>query len=182
MATEVRLPKLGQTMEEGTIVNCTVKIGDEVRKGDILFEVETDKATLDIESPSDGFVKHILAEVGWTLFVGDPVLVLGGKDEEIGADFIESLKDKAAPMPVEPATTPTPAPTAPTSATEPAKSAGPPIAAQEIKLGATVPLNRLQKITAQKMLRSKREIPCFYLNVKSDVSKVRCHRAGWVAS
>ena len=170
MAIEVRLPKLGRTMEEGTIVDCMVKIGDEVGKGDVLFEVETDKATLEIESPTDGFVKHILAEVGRTLFVGDPVLVLGGKDEEIGADFIESLKRKAAPMSVGPVTAPTPVCTAPTTATEPAKSAGQAVAAQEIKLGAAIPLNRLQKITAQKMLQSKREIPCFYLNVKSDVT------------
>ena len=46
MANEVKLPQLGQTMEEGTIVGCLVKIGDEVKKGDVIFEVETDKATL----------------------------------------------------------------------------------------------------------------------------------------
>jgi len=168
MATEVRLPKLGRTMQEATVVDCVVKIGDEVRKGDVLFEVETDKATLEIESPADGFVKHILAEAGRTLLVGDPVLVLGGRDEQIGADFIESLKDRAAPMPVEPVTTPVPA--APVTAPEPVKSTRPAVAEQQIKLGATIPLNRLQKITAQKMLQSKREVPCFYLNVKSDVT------------
>ena len=57
MAREVKLPKLGQTMEEGTIVNTLVKIGDKVSRGDVLFEVETDKATLEVESPADGFVK-----------------------------------------------------------------------------------------------------------------------------
>ena len=60
MAREVRLPQLGQTMEEGTIVGCMVKVGDEVKKGDVIFEIETDKATLEMESPADGFVKHIL--------------------------------------------------------------------------------------------------------------------------
>ena len=60
MAKEVRLPQLGQTMEEGTIVNCLVNVGDEVAKGDVIFEVETDKATLEMESPGEGFVKHIL--------------------------------------------------------------------------------------------------------------------------
>ena len=43
MATDVKLPQLGQTMEEGTIVGCMVNVGDEVKKGDIIFEVETDK-------------------------------------------------------------------------------------------------------------------------------------------
>jgi pyruvate/2-oxoglutarate dehydrogenase complex dihydrolipoamide acyltransferase (E2) component len=60
MATEVKLPQLGQTMEEGTIVSCLVKTGDKVNKGDVLFEIETDKATLEMESPADGFVKHIV--------------------------------------------------------------------------------------------------------------------------
>ena len=46
MAKEVRLPKLGETMEEGTVVDCRVNPGDHVKSGDVLFEVETDKATL----------------------------------------------------------------------------------------------------------------------------------------
>ena len=57
MAKEVRLPQLGQTMEEGTIVGYMVNVDDEVKKGDVIFEVETDKATLEMESPAEGFVK-----------------------------------------------------------------------------------------------------------------------------
>jgi pyruvate/2-oxoglutarate dehydrogenase complex dihydrolipoamide acyltransferase (E2) component len=49
MAKEVRLPQLGQTMEEGTIVSCLVKVGDEVKKSDVIFEIETDKSTLEME-------------------------------------------------------------------------------------------------------------------------------------
>ncbi|MEJ2325852.1 MAG: biotin/lipoyl-binding protein, partial [Chromatiaceae bacterium] len=69
--------ELGQTMEEGTIVNCLVKVGDEIKKGDVIFEIETDKATLEMESPAAGFVKHIIAAVDETLPIGAPVLVLG---------------------------------------------------------------------------------------------------------
>jgi pyruvate dehydrogenase E2 component (dihydrolipoamide acetyltransferase) len=83
MAKEVKLPQLGQTMEEGTVVNCLVKEGSEVKKGDVLFEIETDKATLEMESPADGFVKHILVTTGQTLAVGTTMLLLGEKDEEI---------------------------------------------------------------------------------------------------
>lgn len=220
MAKEVRLPQLGQTMEEGTIVNCLIKVGDEVKKGDVIFEIETDKATLEMESPADGFVKHILVEVDETLTVGAPILVLGDKDEEVPQSFIDSLKGGA------PAAAPAPAPAAkaaPVEAAkaepEPAKPAGRvmasprakklagelgvdltaitgtgpagkiteqdvkeaaasksakpaelPVTEAEVKLGATVPLNRLQKITAERMLRSKREIPCFYLTVRADVT------------
>jgi pyruvate dehydrogenase E2 component (dihydrolipoamide acetyltransferase) len=77
MAKEVRLPQLGQTMEEGTIVNCLVKVGDEVKKGDVIFEIETDKATLEMESPAGGFVKHILVKADDTLPIGELLLVLG---------------------------------------------------------------------------------------------------------
>ncbi len=98
MAREIRLPQLGETMDVGTIVNCLVKVGDEVKKGDIIFEIETDKATLEMESPTPGFVKHILAEVGQTLAVGTPILVLGDKDEEVPQSFIDSLKSAVPPV------------------------------------------------------------------------------------
>jgi len=89
MAKEVRLPQLGQTMEEGTVVNCLVKVGDEVKKGDVIFEIETDKATLEMESPGDGFVKHILAGIDQTLLVGEPMMVLGDKDEDVPQSFVQ---------------------------------------------------------------------------------------------
>jgi pyruvate dehydrogenase E2 component (dihydrolipoamide acetyltransferase) len=205
-------------MEEGTIVNCLIKVGDEVKKGDVIFEIETDKATLEMESPADGFVKHILVEVDETLTVGAPLLVLGDKDEEVPQSFVDSLKGvapavpseaapveqpvtaeppKAEPQPAAPAGRVMASPRAKKLANElgvdltaltgtgpagkiteqdvkqaadskPAKTAK--AAEVEVKLGATVPLNRLQKITAERMLRSKREIPCFYLTVRADVT------------
>jgi pyruvate/2-oxoglutarate dehydrogenase complex dihydrolipoamide acyltransferase (E2) component len=110
MAKEVRLPQLGQTMEEGTIVNCLINVGDEVKKGDVIFEIETDKATLEMEAPADGFVKHILVETDQTLAVGEPLIVLGDEDEEVPQSFVDSLTGgaPAAPSeaaPVEPAAT-----------------------------------------------------------------------------
>ncbi len=212
MAKEIRLPQLGQTMEEGTIISCMVKIGDEVKKGDCVFEIETDKATLEIESPADGFVKHILAEVGQTLPVGKALMVLGDRDEEVPQSFLDSLKAAAEAPPAVPTAGAEPAkpelqptettakPVASPRAKKLAKelgvnlaeitSTGPAgkiteqdvkkapavllrkteAAGAEAKLGATIPVNRLQKITAQKMLQSKREIPCFYLTAKADVT------------
>ena len=156
MATEVKLPKLGETTEEGTIVDCKVKLGDEVKKGDVIFEIEVDKATLEMESPADGFVKQILVKTGQTLPVGAPILVLGDKDEEIPQSFVNSLKAGVKKAAVA-------EPAAVVAAAAIPTAAGP-------VLGAAIPLNRLQKITAQKMLKSKQEIPCFYLTVKADVT------------
>ena len=125
MAKEVRLPQLGQTMEEGTIVNCLIKVGDQVQKGDVIFEIETDKATLEMESPAEGFVKHILVEVDQTLAVGEPLLVLGDENEDVPQSFIDSLTGGAPAAPQEaPAEQPTP--TAPQPAAAPAQPAAPP--------------------------------------------------------
>jgi pyruvate dehydrogenase E2 component (dihydrolipoamide acetyltransferase) len=165
MATEVKLPRLGETMEEGTIVDCKVKLGDEVKKGDVIFEIEVDKATLEMESPADGFVKQILVKTAQTLPVGAPILILGDKDENVPQRFTNSPKaGDAAAITKSPPSVP--------AAAEPqvvTKPAGAPSAAEPV-LGATIPLNRLQKITAQRMLKSKQEIPCFYLTVKADVT------------
>ncbi|UCG57080.1 MAG: 2-oxo acid dehydrogenase subunit E2 [Phycisphaerales bacterium] len=223
MAKEVRLPQLGQTMEEGTVVGCLIKVGDEVNKGDVIFEIETDKATLEMESPAKGFVKYVVAEVDETLPVGAPLLVLGDKDEEVPQSFVDALAEGGSAAPTAEAapaasggeaSVAAPAKTEP----EPSKPAGRVMAsprakklaaelgvalatvtgtgpggkiteqdvknaaakapepaapaAAQAKPGETVPLNRIQKITAEKMLKSKQEIPCFYLTVKVDVTEL----------
>ena len=219
MAKEVRLPQLGQTMEEGTIVSCLVKVGDEVNKSDVIFEIETDKATLEMESPLGGFVKYILAQIDETLPVGAPLLVLGDKDEEVPQSFIDSLKGdaptesqvappaqaapaepiKLEPEPSKPAGKIMASPRAKklaadlgvdlttitgsgpagkiteqdvqkASRSKPVEKVTPAVPAADVKLGTTIPLNRLQRITAERMLKSKKEIPCFYLTVKADVT------------
>lgn len=79
MATEVLLPKLGLTMEEGTIVEWVAKAGDEVRSGDILLRIGTDKVDVDVEAEADGRLQHVAPEgatlppgalIAW-LLVGD---------------------------------------------------------------------------------------------------------------
>jgi len=164
MVVEIKLPKLGQTMEEGTIVGYSVKAGDEVKKGDVIFDIETDKATVEVESPADGFVRYILAETGRTVPVGQTVMILADKDEKISRKLLAAFKAK-------PAGSKRKSKTAPRQDVEPAP-------ATEIKLGSIIPMGRLQKITAQKMLLSKREIPCFYLTVRADVTGLVELRAG----
>lgn len=91
MAKEIRLPQLGQTMEEGTIVNVLVGEGDKIEKGDVIFEIETDKATLEMESPAEGFVKRLLVKADETLPVNAPLLVIGEEDEEVSQEFLDGL-------------------------------------------------------------------------------------------
>ncbi len=229
MAKEVNLPKMGQTMEEGTVVNCLVKVGDEVKKGDVIFEIETDKATLELESPGNGFVKAILAEVNQTLPVGATLMILGEKDEQVTvptaaspAPAASASAPTAQSAPATPAPVAEPQPTKPTgkimvsprakkmaedlgvdlatikgtgpagkiteadikaaAEAKPAKTApaAKPAAAApvaEAKLGATVQVNRLQRITAERMLKSKQEIPCFYLTICVDMTDLVVARA-----
>jgi len=93
MATEVILPKLGQTMEEGTIVEWLKKEGDPVKRGDLLFTFESDKATLEVEATARGFLRKILVSVGETVPVLTVVaLITRTADEDIEGYQVEGSK------------------------------------------------------------------------------------------
>ncbi len=85
MATKVILPKLGQTMEEGTIVSWLKKEGDPVSRGDVLFELESDKAVLEVESRTKGVLLKILVQEGQRVPVLTPVGIIGEPGEDISA-------------------------------------------------------------------------------------------------
>ncbi len=145
MAKDIPMPKLGQTMEEGTVVTCLVKVGDWVKKGDILFEVETDKATMEVDSPAEGFVKAIIAEVGQTLPVHAPILVLGDKDEVVPQSHIDALRGGGALAPAAPATDIETTAVSAQPAAQPATST-PPAAASSAAIPAGVRVLNLQKL------------------------------------
>ena len=83
MATEILMPKLGQTVEEAKIEKWLKKEGDEVKKGDVLLEVTTDKATLEVESFNKGILRKIIHREGDMVPVTAVIGYLGTKDEEI---------------------------------------------------------------------------------------------------
>ena len=83
--SEVNMPRLSDTMEEGTIARWLKKAGDEIKKGDILAEIETDKATMDLESYDAGVLEQILVQEGQTAPIGQAVAIIGsGKDVSKG--------------------------------------------------------------------------------------------------
>ncbi|HKX19693.1 MAG TPA: dihydrolipoamide acetyltransferase family protein [bacterium] len=85
MATQVVLPKLGLTQEEGTIVRWVKTQGSRVAKGEPLFEVLTDKATIEVEAPASGVLLQILAPEGTTVPVATPIAVIGEPGEQIAS-------------------------------------------------------------------------------------------------
>jgi pyruvate dehydrogenase E2 component (dihydrolipoamide acetyltransferase) len=164
MAKEIRLPKFGNTMEEGTIVECKIAPGDHVKSGDVLFEIETDKATVELESPADGYVKQVLVTVGENCPIGTPLLILGNKDEKISDEYVRSLKVENRKRKAEYRT----------QNAEHRTQDNLKLKTQNSKL--SIPVSRFQKLTAEKMLRSKQEIPCFYLTVRADVTELVAYR------
>jgi len=79
---EIQMPKLSDTMTEGTLVAWKKKKGDKVSAGDVLAEIETDKATMEWESPEDGTLTEIYVEEGGKVNVGDKIAFVGGEGEE----------------------------------------------------------------------------------------------------
>ena len=83
MATELKMPALSPTMEEGTLAKWLVKVGDTVRSGDILAEIETDKATMEFEAVDEGVVTSItIAEGTDNVKVGTVIATIAGEDED----------------------------------------------------------------------------------------------------
>ncbi|WP_137663546.1 biotin/lipoyl-containing protein [Enterococcus hulanensis] len=73
MKKEVIMPKIGLDMDEGTILTWYKKVGDPVKKGEILLEIETDKATTDVESALDGTLTEIVEEEDATVDIGEVI-------------------------------------------------------------------------------------------------------------
>jgi len=134
MAEVILMPRLSDTMTEGVIAAWHKKVGDKVKKGDLLAEVETDKATMELESYKDGTLLHIGTEKGGKLQVNDLLAIIGNPGEDISS-LIGGGGQKAA------------ASAAPekTAAPEPAK-AEQPAAQPAASGGATLDLANMQEV------------------------------------
>ncbi|MBI1418373.1 MAG: pyruvate dehydrogenase complex E1 component subunit beta [Limimaricola sp.] len=109
MATEILMPALSPTMEEGTLAKWLVKEGDTVKAGDIMAEIETDKATMEFEAVDEGVMGQILvAEGSEGVKVNTPIAVLLAEGEEAGATPAPAAPSKPAeaPAPAAPASAP----------------------------------------------------------------------------
>jgi pyruvate dehydrogenase E2 component (dihydrolipoamide acetyltransferase) len=94
MAEVVRMPKMSDTMEEGVIASWLVKEGDTVKSGDILAEVETDKATMELESYEDGVLLHIGIKEKESVPVNGIIAIIGKKGEDISSLLSEASANK----------------------------------------------------------------------------------------
>jgi pyruvate/2-oxoglutarate dehydrogenase complex dihydrolipoamide acyltransferase (E2) component len=101
MSADIIMPQLGETVAEGKIVNWFKKVGDSVNTGDRLFEVETDKVTIDVEATEAGTLTEIRVGDGATAPVGAVVAVLGGAAANApAASVVETVPAAKAATPV----------------------------------------------------------------------------------
>ena len=158
------MPKLSDTMTEGVVAEWHKKVGEEVESGDLLAEIETDKATMEFESFQDGYLLYIGVEKGGTAPVDSVLCILGEK----GEDYKELLKKAEADAPAkeekveeapapasaaEPVATPSPA----TKAAPPAAPAAPPAASTTPKLAAPAPPTGKGRVVASPLAKKLAE-------------------------
>lgn len=137
--SEITMPRLSDTMQEGTISRWLKQAGDEVKKGDVLAEIETDKATMDLEAYESGTLEKILVQGGETVPIGQAVAVIGSGSGAQNAG--------AEPAPAQqPAQEPSPASATARAATEEAPAAPQPAAESKNQVPAAESTNAPQKV------------------------------------
>src|SRR5512133_190222 len=116
MAETISMPKLGVDMREGVLVRWVKNEGEPIKKGDVLAEIETDKATVEVESSADGVVRKLLASPGDSVPVGEAIAIVGTADEKIDADSapesapVEKAESQPAAAPAATRSIPQPTP------------------------------------------------------------------------
>ena len=235
MATELTMPQMGYDMQEGTVVRWLKSEDSEVKLGEAIAEIETDKAVVELESTASGTLRRILVSEGTTVPVGQPIAIIGAADEELPETVAEAAMPPEPPTIVE-SSIPLPSSTAqaeepavsiqevraspvarrlaeergidlalvagtgpggritrgdvlafqpadamPPALTEvvpapPAEAASPPpseVAAPPsvVPSGEKVPLSRMRQQIARVTVRSKREIPHFYVSAEIDMTQ-----------
>ncbi|XP_052851161.1 dihydrolipoyllysine-residue acetyltransferase component of pyruvate dehydrogenase complex, mitochondrial isoform X3 [Drosophila gunungcola] len=197
----VPLPALSPTMERGSIVSWEKKEGDQLNEGDLLCEIETDKATMGFETPEEGYLAKILIQGGTKDVPVGQLLCIIVPDQGSVAAFADFKDDGSAAPPAAPAAAPAaaapppPAAPAPVAAVPvPAPAAAPaaagqsaaakPAAAAPAKApraaGARfedIPVTNMRAVIAKRLLESKTQLPHYYVTVQCQVDKLLKFRA-----
>ena len=95
MATKIFLPRLGESVEEAAVGRWCKQIGEPVKRGEVIAELETAKAMMELESPVEGILLAIFPEIGTTIQMGDLVAIVGNADEDWQAELDKEMEKKA---------------------------------------------------------------------------------------
>ncbi len=150
MSIELKMPALSPTMEEGTLAKWLVKEGDNVSSGDILAEIETDKATMEFEAVDEGTIAKILVPEGSDgVKVGTPIAILAGEGEEVSAEAEAPRAEEPAPKEEPKAAKAEPAPPARGGGETPAAPAAPAAPAPRAEGGERIKASPLARRLAE---------------------------------
>ncbi|HEX7199799.1 MAG TPA: biotin/lipoyl-containing protein, partial [Dongiaceae bacterium] len=156
MSTEILMPALSPTMTEGKLAKWLKNQGDAVKAGDVIAEIETDKATMEVEAVDEGRLAQILVPAGTEgVKVNTPIALLQGEDET------EAPVARPAPAPQASASA-APAQPAPTQATVPAAPKPAPVAAEPTATGATTSMT-VREALRDAMAEEMRRDPTVFL-------------------
>jgi len=172
MAEIVRMPKLSDTMTEGTVAAWHKKVGDKVKSGELLAEIETDKATMEFESYVDGTLLYIGVEKGKTVAVDALLAVFGKEGEDVSA--IVAAEGAAPAAKEEAPVAAAPAPKAPVAEAPKAVVSQTPVAAAHSPAAAPVPFNdgRMRVSPLAKKLAEDKGLPLQYIPGSGDGGRI----------
>jgi pyruvate dehydrogenase E2 component (dihydrolipoamide acetyltransferase) len=172
MAEIVRMPKLSDTMTDGTVAAWHKKVGDKVKSGELLAEIETDKATMEFESYVDGVLLYIGVEKGKTVAVDALLAVFGKEGEDVSA--IVAAEGAAPAAKEEAPVAAAPAPKAPLAAAPKAVVSQAPVAAAHSPAAAPVPFNdgRMRVSPLAKKLAEDKGLPLQYIPGSGDGGRI----------
>ncbi len=166
MTTQILMPALSPTMTEGKLARWVKKVGEDIRAGDVIAEIETDKATMEVEAVDEGKLAQILVDEGTEgVPVNTPIAVLAANGEDVSA--APPAKPAAAPVPAAAAPPPAPAPAAaasPAAAPVAALAAAPVAAtAEEKDWGPTKPITVREALRDAMALEMRRDADVFLI-------------------
>jgi len=178
MSIAIKMPALSPTMEEGTLTRWLVKVGDKVSSGDIMAEIETDKATMEFEAVDEGTIAQIaVAEGTEGVKVGTVIAMLAEEGEDVGSVGSAAPAEPKAETPAEPAAAAAPAPTpAPSTTPAPAPAAAAPVAASGDRIIASPLAKRIAEQQGVDLAGIKGSGPHGRI-VKADVEGARAPQA-----
>jgi pyruvate dehydrogenase E2 component (dihydrolipoamide acetyltransferase) len=172
MAEIVRMPKLSDTMTDGTVAAWHKKVGDKVKSGELLAEIETDKATMEFESYVDGVLLYIGVEKGKTVAVDALLAVFGKEGEDVSA--IVAAQGAAPAAKEEAPVAAAPAPKAPVAEAPKAVVSQAPVPAAHSPAAAPVPFNdgRMRVSPLAKKLAEDKGLPLQYIPGSGDGGRI----------
>jgi pyruvate dehydrogenase E2 component (dihydrolipoamide acetyltransferase) len=172
MAEIVRMPKLSDTMTDGTVAAWHKKVGDKVKSGELLAEIETDKATMEFESYVDGILLYIGVQKGETVAVDALLAVFGKEGEDVSA--IVAAEGAAPAAKEEAPAAVAPAPSAAVVEAPKAVVAQAPVAAAHSPAAAPVPFNdgRMRVSPLAKKLAEDKGLPLQYITGSGDGGRI----------